>query len=218
MIRCVTTRSRSLWPALVTIGIAAASQWVARVPLSAAQAPVSRQVQTAVTGAHATPAAAPDYVIGPEDQLSILFFQNHDMSADVVVRPDGKISLPLLNDITASGLTPDELREQVKTEALRFIQEPNPTVVVKQINSRKVFITGSVEKPGTYSLNSPTTVLQLIAAAGGLKEYADARNISIVRVENERQATFVFNYQEFVARKNQDQNIRLRPGDTVIVR
>jgi len=163
-------------------------------------------------------AVSPDYVIGPEDQLSIVFFQNHDMSADVVVRPDGKISLPLINEIKASGLTPEQLREEVRTDARRFVQEPNPTVVVKQINSRKVFITGAVEKPGSYSLNGPTTILQLIAAAGGLKEYADSKNIAIVRNDNGRPASLTFNYQEFLTKKNFEQNVRLQPGDTVIVR
>src|SRR2546426_5497092 len=110
-------------------------------------------------------APPPDYVIGPEDQLSVVFWHDKDMSADIVVRPDGKISLPLLNEIQASGLTPEQLRQRVSAEAKRFIQDPNATVVVRQINSRKVFITGAVEKPGTFPLNGPTTVLQLIAMA-----------------------------------------------------
>jgi polysaccharide biosynthesis/export protein len=163
-------------------------------------------------------AVADDYVIGPEDQLSILFFQNRDMSADVVVRPDGKIALPLINELMASGLTPEQLREKVSIEAKRFIQEPNPTVVIRQINSRKVFITGAVEKPGTYGLNGPTSVLQLIATAAGLKEYADTKHIAIIRTERGRQTSYPFNYDRVIARKNMEQNIQLRPGDTVIVR
>jgi polysaccharide export outer membrane protein len=189
--------------------------------LGAAVTPAFAQTPSKRSAAETSVAAvavSPDYVIGPEDQLSIVFFQNHDMSADVVVRPDGKISLPLINEIKVSGLTPEQLREEVRIEAKRFVQEPNPTVVVKQINSRKVFITGAVEKPGTYSLNGPTTILQLIAAAGGLKEYADSKNIAIVRNDNGRSASLTFNYQEFLARKNFDQNVRLQPGDTVIVR
>jgi polysaccharide export outer membrane protein len=167
----------------------------------------------------ARPAVVPssDYVIGPEDQLSVVFFQNRDMSADVVVRPDGKISLPLLNDIQASGLTPEQLRQFVSTQAKRFIQEPNATVVVRQINSRKVSIIGSVEKPGTYPLVGPTTVLQLIGNAAGLKEYADSRKIVIVRTEQGRQQNYAFNYKDVIAQKNIAQNIELKPGDTVIV-
>jgi polysaccharide biosynthesis/export protein len=158
-----------------------------------------------------------DYVIGPEDLLSIVFYHDKDMSADVVVRPDGKISLPLLNDVQASGLTPDQLRESVIASAKRFVQDPNATVVIRQINSRKIFITGAVEKPGTYPLIAPTTVLQLIATAGGVKEYADSKKIVIIRNEAGRQVTFNFNYKEVVSQKNMAQNILLRPGDTVVV-
>jgi len=197
------------------LALAAGFALGAAVTPALAQTPANRP---ASENSVAAVAVSPDYVIGPEDQLSIVFFQNHDMSADVVVRPDGKISLPLINEITASGLTPEQLREQIRTGAKRFIQEPNPTVVVKQINSRKVFITGSVEKPGTYPLNGPTTIIQLIAAAGGLKEYADSKNIAIVRSDSGRPASLTFNYQEFLAHKNLEQNVRLQPGDTVIVK
>jgi polysaccharide export outer membrane protein len=158
-----------------------------------------------------------DYVIGPEDQLSVIFFQNRDMSADVTVRPDGKISLPLLNEVQASGLTPDQLRQQISAEAKRFIQEPNATVVVRQINSRKVSIIGSVEKPGTFSLGGPTTVLQLIGSAAGLKEYAKSRKITIIRNDHGRQVKFDFDYREVIEQRRPDQNIELQPGDTVIV-
>jgi polysaccharide export outer membrane protein len=190
------------------------------VPSWAQQSAVTRA--SVVPTARAEPSGAavlppPDYVIGPDDQLSVVFFQNKDMSADVVVRPDGKISLPLVNEIVANGLTPDELRQKVTLEAKRFMQEPNPTIVVRQINSRKVFITGAVEKPGTYPLIGPTTVLQLIATAAGLKEYADSRKIVIIRTERGHQASFNFNYKDVVGQKNMDQNITLRPGDTVII-
>jgi len=198
---------------IFVIGLSAAAALGTGVAPATAQTANRPAAQASVAAT-----VSPGYVIGPEDQLSILFFQNHDMSADVVVRPDGMISLPLINEIKASGLTPEQLREQVTIEAKRFVQEPNPTVVVKQINSRKVFISGAVEKPGTYSLNGPTTILQLIAAAGGLKEYADSKNIAIVRTDGGRQASLTFNYQEFLTHKNFEQNIWLQPGDTVIVR
>jgi polysaccharide export outer membrane protein len=162
-------------------------------------------------------AVPPDYVIGPEDQLSVVFFQDKDMSADVVVRPDGKISLPLINEIQASGLTPEQLRENVSAEAKQFIQDPKTTIVIRQINSRKVYITGAVEKPGTYPLMGPTAVLQLIATAGGVKEYADTKKILIIRKEKGRQVTYNFNYKEVVSQKNMSQNIDLKPGDTIVV-
>jgi len=162
-------------------------------------------------------AVPPAYVIGPNDVLSVTFWKDKDMSADVVVRPDGNITLPLLNDIQAAGLTPAQLRERILVEAHRYIEDPSPTVAVKEINSRRVFITGQVEKPGPYPLAGPMTVLQLIAMAGGLKEFADGKNIVVMRIENARQVAFQFDYKDLLKRKNLFQNIDLKPGDTVVV-
>jgi len=159
----------------------------------------------------------PEFVIGPNDTLSVLFWRDKDMSADVVVRPDGNITLPLLNDIQAAGLTPDQLRERILVEARRYIEDPSPTVVVKEINSRKMFITGMVEKPGPYPITGPTTVLQLIAIAGGLKEFADGKNILVMRNDGGRQVAYNFDYKELLKGKNLRQNIELKPGDTVVV-
>jgi polysaccharide biosynthesis/export protein len=159
-----------------------------------------------------------EYVIGPDDVLSVVFWRDKDMTCDVVVRPDGKISLPLVNDIPAGGLTPSQLRDAIETLARRYIEEPAVTVVVKQINSRKVFITGEVEKPGPYTISGRTTVLQLISMAGGLKEYVDGKRILVMRTDaNGRQTGHPFNYREVVSGKNLGQNIELRPGDTVVV-
>jgi polysaccharide export outer membrane protein len=157
------------------------------------------------------------YVIGPDDVLSIVFWRDKEMSAEVVVRPDGKISLPLLNDIPAAGATPEQLRLRLEEAAGKVIKEPNATVVVKTINSRKVYITGNVLKPGTYPLTGEMTVLQLIAVAGGLQEYADSKNIVVMRREDGKDHHFKFNYKDVTKQKNLDQNIALRPGDTVVV-
>jgi polysaccharide export outer membrane protein len=127
------------------------------------------------------------------------------------------ISLPLLNDIQAAGLTPDQLREKVMGEANKFVEDPNATVVVKEINSRKVFITGMVTKPGSYPLVGPMNVLQLIAMAGGLLEYADRGKISVMRTEKGNPVAYPFNYDWVRDRKNLRQNIELKPGDTVLV-
>jgi polysaccharide export outer membrane protein len=159
----------------------------------------------------------PDYVIGADDVLSIVFWREKDLSMDAVVRPDGRISLPLMNDIAAAGLTPDQLRAKLTEEAQRYVQDPNVTVIVKQINSRRVFITGQVAKAGTYPLSGPMTVLQLISLAGGLLEYADSKNVVVMRTENGRPMSYVFNYKEVVGRRNLKQNIELKPGDTIIV-
>jgi polysaccharide export outer membrane protein len=157
------------------------------------------------------------YVIGPEDILTVVFWREKDMSSDVSVRPDGKITLPLLNEIEATGRTPEQLRAAITEAASRYIEDPTVSVVVKQINSRKVFITGQVPKPGPYILNTPMTVLQLIAMAGGVNEFAKAKNILITREEQGRPVAIRFNYKDVTKGKNLKQNIELRPGDTVIV-
>jgi polysaccharide export outer membrane protein len=160
----------------------------------------------------------PGYVVGAEDILSIVFWRDKEMSAEVVVRPDGKISLPLVNDIQAAGYTPEELRVHVEKAASKFIAEPSATVLVKAINSRKVYITGNVGKPGTYPLTGEMTVLQFIALSGGLLEYADSDKIVVIRREAGRDQYFKFNYNEVIRQKQIQQNILLKPGDTVVVR
>ena len=158
-----------------------------------------------------------DYVIGADDVLSIVYWRDKDMTGEVTVRPDGKISLPLLNDVHAAGLTPTQLGDRLTEASRRYIEDPNVTVVVHQINSRKVFITGEVAKPGPYPLTEPTTVVQLISIAGGLRDYANSKKIVVVRTENGRPVTYPFNYKAVESGKNLRQNIELKPGDTVIV-
>ena len=111
----------------------------------------------------------------------------------------------------------DQLRVALEQAAGKFVEEPTATVVVKQINSRKVYITGQVGKPGPYPLSGPTTILQLIAIAGGVAEYADSKHITVTRNEDGRTVSFGFNYEEVARRKNLQQNVLLKPGDTVIV-
>jgi len=203
--------------------------------LAGASVPCAAQAQPALPGtgaaraatAPATPPAAvvaapgvnmpSEYTIGADDVLSIVFWRDKELTADVTVRPDGKISLPLLNDVQATGLTPALLRERIVEESKKYVEDPNVTVVVKQINSRRVFITGEVKKPGPYSLTAPTTVLQMISISGGLADYAKTDKISIVRVESGKPKSFKFNYKQVIEGKNLAQNIELKPGDTIIV-
>jgi len=174
--------------------------------------------KTAARSASApSPVVPPGYLIGSEDVLSIVFWRDKDMSADVVVRPDGKITLPLLNEVQAAGLTPEQLRARLTEAASKYVEEPTASVVVKEIHSRNVFVTGNVAKPATYALNGDTTVLQLIAMAGGLQEYADSKHIVVIRAENGKSQYLKFNYNEVLKQKNPAQNIVLRPGDTVVV-
>jgi polysaccharide export outer membrane protein len=197
--------------------LAAVLAFTILAPLAAQQPPTAAKTENGI-GAGGTGAALPvGYVIGPEDVLTVVFWRDKEMSADVVVRPDGKISLPLVNDVQAAGLTPEQLRQQLDKAASKFVAEPNAAVVVKTINSRKVYITGNVAKPSTYALADGMTVLQLIAVGGGLLEFADAKNIVVVRKDEGRDVFFKFNYKDVSRQKKLDQNIVLKPGDTVIV-
>jgi polysaccharide export outer membrane protein len=159
----------------------------------------------------------PGYVIGPRDVLSVIFWRDKDMSADVSVRPDGMISLPLINEVKAEGLTPDQLRDQVVQLAARYVSDPTVSIVVREINSRLVFITGEVNKPGAYPLMTPTSVMQLISLAGGVREYAKTKDIVILRTEGGKQTAIPFNYKDVMNGKKLTQNIPLKPGDTVII-
>jgi polysaccharide biosynthesis/export protein len=209
------------------LGVAAEARAQAPQPAPAAQPAAPARGRGAAPAAQpAAPAPAPavtgtatpaGYVIGPDDALAVVFWREKELSADVVVRPDGMISLPLINDVRAEGLTPEQLRLALTTAAAKFVEEPTVTVVVKVINSRKVFITGQVGKPGPYPLNGPTTVLQLIAMAGGVAEYADKSKILVVRKEGGKDLAFPFNYSEVTSGKKLQQNIELKPGDSVIV-
>jgi polysaccharide export outer membrane protein len=186
-------------------------------PAAARQSPTPQEPAKA-DGVSVPSAALPrDYVIGPEDLLSIVFWQEPAMSTEVVVRPDGKISLPLLKDVQAAGYTPEQLTDALMKAATKYVSRPNATVIVKQINSRKVFVIGQVAKPGTFPLMGDLTVLQAIALAGGVLEYSKSANVVIVRKEEGREQRFKFNYKDVLKGKNTAQNIVLKPGDTVIV-
>jgi polysaccharide export outer membrane protein len=204
----------------VRYGLTLALACVAMVGAGAQQ---RSSVPSAPSGANDTKAAAdpsalpPGYVIGADDILSIVFWKDNDMSATVVVRPDGKISLPLVNEVQAAGRTPEQLRAALVEAAGKYIEDPNATVVVKEIHSRNAFITGNVTKPGAYPVASDMNVLQLIALAGGLLEYSDAKNIVVIRVENGRRQYHKVNYKDVVNQKHAEQNIALKPGDTVVV-
>ncbi len=189
-------------------------------PADPATAPAGAAAAVPAPDADAMSSGVPvpkGYKIGPADVLDIMFWRDKDMSAQVTVRPDGRITLPLMHDIVAIGLTPEQLRTKLETDAAQYIHDPNVTIVVKQINSRKVFITGEVAKPGSYALTGPTSVLQLISMAGGLSEYANEKRIRILRLEAGQQLSLPFNYKDVADGKELAQNIELRPGDTVVV-
>jgi len=174
-------------------------------------------VFTAVLVGSAVPARTQDYVIGTDDVLDVTFWKDKEHSAEVTVRPDGFISLPLISDVAVAGLTPAVAAERVRTKAAEFLQDPIVTVNVKRINSRRVFITGEVARPGAYPITGPTTVLQMIATAGGLTDFADRDAIVVIRA-GATPTHFTVNYSQLAKLRNLDQNIALLPGDTIVVR
>ncbi len=218
----ITTRVRHALPAsaLVLTMLAsgtACSRGALVAPVATAPTQAAVTVAPIVPG-QAVPAAGPGgYIIGAADVLSVVFWREKDLSVETPVRPDGKITLPLLNDLQAAGLTTEQLREQIQTAAAKYVEDPSVTVVVKSMNSRTVFITGQVARPGQYPLAAATTVLQLIVMAGGLQEYADSDNIVIMRTEGGQQVAMPFSYGDVLNRRALGQNIDLRPGDTVVV-
>jgi polysaccharide biosynthesis/export protein len=190
----------------------------ASAPAQTATRPPTAPARTPTAAAAVIPPTPKDYIIGVEDVLSVVFWREKDLSADVIVRPDGKISLPMLNDIAAAGVTPEQLADTLQKAATKFVREPGATVIVKEIRSRKVFVIGQVTKPGTFPLTSDMNVLQIIAEAGGFLEDAKKDQVTIVRTENGQERRFRFNYDDVVRGKRSQQNLRLLPGDTVIVR
>jgi polysaccharide export outer membrane protein len=196
---------------VVALGCATAAAALAQ---STTQPP-SKNAQTPAPVA--TPISA-DYVIGVDDVLVVVFWKEKDLSGEVVVRPDGKISLPMLNDVPAAGLTPEQLAKVVEKVAIKYVRDPGATVIVKAINSRKVYVVGEVGRPGTFPLANEMTVLQAIAEAGGFLEHADKGDVVVVRKEQGKERRFKFNYNEVVRGKKTQQNIRLLPGDTILVR
>ena len=192
--------------------LAAQTQTPAPIPAPPAGTPAP-PVMAAPNG----PTVPNDYVIGTDDILQVVFWKDKDMSAEARVRPDGRIALPLINEVQAAGLTPEALQKKITEESRKYMEDASITIVVREINSLKVFITGEIAKPGVYGLTSSMSVMQLLSLAGGLKEYANAKNITIMRNQGGKQVALKFNYREVAAGKKLQQNIELKPGDTVVV-
>jgi polysaccharide export outer membrane protein len=170
-----------------------------------------------VTAAVPTPIElASAYQIGPEDVLEISVWKNPELSRTVPVRPDGKVSLPLVNDIQAAGLTPIDLRDQVTAKLSEYIPAPEVSVIVREVHSRKVTVAGAVKLPGRYELKSTMTVLEVIALAQGLTDFASRDRIVILRQNGQKTERIPFNYRKINEAAQQD-NFLVRPGDIVFV-
>lgn len=157
------------------------------------------------------------YRIGPQDMLQIDVWKEPEITRQVPVRPDGKISLPLLNDVQAAGLTPMELAGVIGDGLKKYINNPQVTVSVSTINSRRAYVTGEVTKPGAFPLLPNMTVLQALTSAGGFTQFAKIKSIYILRTEGGKQTRIPFNYKAVVQGKKPEDNIELQSGDTVVV-
>jgi polysaccharide export outer membrane protein len=214
---------RSTWKAafaaLILIGSLALAQ---DAPAPPAASPASGKTTSDTTASDkTTPApsaspAGPTYVIGPEDGLHIAVWKEADLTATLPVRPDGKISLPLLDDVQAAGLTPKQLAESVTEKLKKYIADPHVTVVVTSINSKRIFLVGEVMHPGATSMLPNMTVLQALSSAG-LSQFANTKRIYVLRTENGKQRKLPVNYRQLVKGEQIEQNYLLQPGDTIVV-
>jgi polysaccharide biosynthesis/export protein len=176
---------------------------------TAAQAP-ARTAHTAATN-------DANYVIGPQDVLDIDVWKESELSRSVPVRPDGKISLPLLNDVQASGLTPTQLATEITERLKKFVTDPQVTVIVTQINSQRVYVLGEVSRPGAYPLLPGMNVLQALSAAGGFTMFANTKKVYVLREQGGKQTKLTFNYKDVIDGKHTEENVVLRAGDQIVV-
>lgn len=173
--------------------------------------------RSAVAGPATPVPVGPEYVIGAEDMLQISVWKNESLSRQLPVRPDGKISMPLLHDIQASGLTPMQLRDKIAVALAEFMPNPEVSVTVLEVRSYRVSVLGEVQKPGVLQLKAPTTVLEAIALAGGFRDFASPSKIVIFRKDNGGQTQRLrFNYNRAVGAAGEE-NVTLRSGDVVVV-
>jgi polysaccharide biosynthesis/export protein len=183
--------------------------------------PVPASGGTNAAAANTTTTAKPhddSFKIGPDDVLAINVWKEPEISRSVPVRSDGKVSLPLVGEVQASGQTPQQLEAEISKKLTSYISEPEVTVIVQQIKSQRFNILGQVTKPGTYPLSNPTTVLDAIALAGGFRDFAKKKSIYVLRQTADGSSTRLpFNYKEVIRGKDPQQNIRLEPRDTVYV-
>ncbi|MFH0789651.1 MAG: polysaccharide biosynthesis/export family protein [Pseudomonadota bacterium] len=157
------------------------------------------------------------YIIGAEDVLYIHVWKEEPLSKTITVRMDGKISLPLIDEIQAAGLTPLQLREVLTKRFSEFVDSPNVSVMVMEANSFKVFISGQIKKPGVYRLRNETSLLQIISLAEGFTEWADQKEIIIIRKEKGREKRMSVNYKKIISGEDLNSNILLKSGDTIII-
>ena len=193
------------------------------------QAQTSQQpTQTTQTATARPPAERPegvnppvkmgkDYVIGPDDVLDMNVWKEQELTRSLQVRPDGKISMPLLGDVQAAGLTPGQLAQNVTDRLKKYLTAPQVTVILTQINSQRVYVMGEVTRPGAYPVLPGMTILQAISSAGGLTPFANGKKIFLMRDENHIQTKYPFSYKEVLDGRKAEENLPVKAGDTIVV-
>lgn len=207
---------------ILWLGVACAAQ-----PPATAQAPAAAQPRAAQPPATqpragqqppaAPPSAGGDYEIGPEDVLEISVWKEKDLQREVLVRPDGWLTFPLVGNIKAAGKTAHELEQEIRLRLRKYIPDPVVTVSVTKIQGLKIFVTGRVSKPGEFMVGRYIDVLQALTLAGGLTPFAKESQIKVLRREGNKEIVIPFNYSEVKSGKRLEQNIKLRSGDVVVV-
>jgi len=203
---------KSVWTAVAVLILACG---MASAQATTTQAATVSSTST-MTNSAAPSQGGPEYVIGPEDVLHIAVWKENDLTATLPVRPDGKISLPLLDDVQAAGLTPKQLSESVTEKLKKYIADPRVTVVVTSINSKRIYLVGEVLHPGATPMLPNMTVLQALSSAG-LNQFANTKKIYVLRTQNGKQEKMPVDYRRIVKGERIDQNYMLQPGDTIVV-
>lgn len=194
---------------LLTV-LSAAAAW--------AQDPQPPSPTAAAKATNAKTADKDKYVIGNDDVLAINVWKEPEISRSVPVRPDGKISLPLIGDVQAAGLTPAQLQADLEKKFTSFISAPDVSVIVQEVKSQKINILGEVNRPGSYPLSTPMRVLDAIALSGGFRDFAKSKDVYVLRTAADgKRERLPFNYKQVIKGRNQQQNVELKPGDTIVV-
>jgi len=211
---------RSIWKAAVAVLVLMLMGSIAlaqNAPVQPAASSASDKTTTdKATSAAFTSQAGPEYVIGPEDVLHIAVWKENDLTATLPVRPDGKISLPLLDDVQAAGLTPKQLADSITERLRKYIADPRVTVVVTAINSKRIYLLGEVLHAGAMPMLPNMTVLQALSSAG-LNQFANTKRIYVLRTANGKQQKLPVPYRKLVKGEEIEQNYILQPGDTIVV-
>ncbi|MCW5982853.1 MAG: polysaccharide biosynthesis/export family protein [Bryobacteraceae bacterium] len=198
---------------MISASAAQAQQGQAEKEQPTSNIPTLEETKAPDPGGPAAPVDPGSYVIGAEDQLSVSVWKEPEVSRQVIVRPDGKITMPLIGEVQASGKTPVALAQQITEKLGEFINRPEVLVEVRGVRSKKYYITGQVNRTGAFSLTVPTTVLEALSGTGGFQQWAKKKKIIIIRGDKR----FRFNYNDVIEGKNMQQNIYLENGDLIVV-